>query len=158
MACACLTGSSGTALRVDFYQLSQTPVEGALPQLAAKMLEAGARVLVVSASEAQRGQISAALWAVKDHFLAHALAGGDHDARQPILVGDRLDPANGATFLALADGEWREGAEAFERVFLLFDGSTIDDARATWRKLGEVEGIERNYWRQIAPGKWEKAG
>ncbi len=144
-------------MRVDFYQLSQTPVEGALPQLAGKMLDAGARVLVVSADEGQQARISTALWAVKEHFLAHAPAGGPHDARQPILIGSSLDPANGATYLALADGQWRDGAQAFERVFLLFDGSTIDDARATWRKLGEVEGIERNYWRQ-EEGRWTKAG
>ena len=36
-------------MRVDFYQLSQSSVEEALPSLAAKMLEAGARALVVSA-------------------------------------------------------------------------------------------------------------
>jgi len=144
-------------VRVDFYQLSQTPVEGALPQLAGKMREAGARVLVVSADEAQLMRISDALWAVKELFLAHAPIGGPHDARQPILLSDNLEAPNGATYLALADGQWREGAEAFERVFLLFHGSTIDDARATWRKLGEEEGIERNYWRQEG-GRWTKAG
>ncbi|MBN8485839.1 MAG: DNA polymerase III subunit chi [Sphingomonadales bacterium] len=144
-------------MRVDFYQLSQTPVEGALPQLAAKMLEAGARVLVVSADSAQRARISDALWAARQHFLAHAPAGGPHDARQPILLADSLEASNGATYLALADGHWREGAEAFERVFLLFDGFTIDDARATWRRLGEREGMERNYWRQ-EDGRWTKAG
>lgn len=145
-------------MRVDFYQLSQTPVEGALPQLAARMLDAGARVLVVAADEHQRSRISDALWAVKDRFLAHGLAGGTHDSRQPILLADSIGGTNGATYLALADGRWREGSEAFERVFLLFDGSTIDDARATWRSLDGREGLERHYWRQLAPGKWEKAG
>ena len=144
-------------MRVDFYQLSQTPVEGTLPQLAAKMLEAGARVLVVSADLAQLTRISDALWGVRTGFLAHAPAGGPDDARQPILLADTLEPHNGATYLALADGQWRDGAEAFERVFLLFDGSTIDDARATWRSLDGRDGIERNYWRQDG-GKWIKAG
>lgn len=145
-------------MRVDFYQLSQTPVEGALPQLAAKMREAGAKVLVVSADDAQLARISDALWAVKTDFLAHAPVGGPYDARQPILLADSLTGANGATFLALADGVWREGSEAFERVFLLFDGETIEGARATWRSLDGREGMERHYWRQLAPGKWEKAG
>ncbi len=157
MACGCWTGSCGIILRVDFYQLSQTPVEGALPQLAVKMREAGAKVLVVSADAAQLARISDALWAVKDQFLAHAPAGGEHNARQPILLSDAVEAANGATFLALADGQWRDGATAFERVFLLFDGSTIDDARATWRSLDGQEGLERNYWRQ-EEGRWVKAG
>ncbi len=143
-------------MRVDFYQLSQTPVEGALPQLAVKMREAGARVLVVSADEAQLARISAALWAHKDSFLAHGLAGSPHQERQPILLSEGLEAPNEARFLALADGGWRHGADRFDRVFLLFDGSTIDDARATWRSLDGREGLERNYWRQ-EDGKWIKA-
>ena len=144
-------------MRADFYQLSQTPVEGALPALAVKMREAGARVLVVSADPAQLSRISDALWAVKDNFLAHGMAGGAHDARQPILLTGTLDAANEARFLALADGRWRAGAEAFERVFMLFDGSTIDDARATWRSLDGLDGLIRKYWRQEGKG-WVEAG
>ena len=144
-------------MRADFYQLSQTPVEGALPALAVKMREAGARVLVVSADAAQLSRISDALWAVKDNFLAHGMAGGAHDARQPILLAGTLDAANDARFLALADGRWRAGAEAFERVFMLFDGSTIDDARATWRSLDGLDGLIRKYWRQEGKG-WVEAG
>ena len=140
-------------MRVDFYQLSETPVEAALPALAAKMREAGAKVLVVSADDAQLARISEALWAPKGTFLAHGAAGGPDDARQPILLSDRLDAPNGANFLALADGLWREGAEAFERVFLLFDEASIEAARKTWRSL---DGGERNYWQQSGKS-WTKA-
>ena len=144
-------------LRVDFYQLSQSPVEEALPALAARMMEAGARALVVSADIEQLARISDALWASGDQFLAHGPAGGPHDARQPILLAENLEATNGASYLALADGQWREGAEAFERVFLLFGAATIDDARATWRSLDGREGLERNYWRQVTRSKWERA-
>jgi DNA polymerase-3 subunit chi len=144
-------------MRVDFYQLSQSSAEEALPALAAKMLEAEQRALVVSADVDQLDRISEALWAAKDQFLAHAPAGGPHDERQPILLSDSLEAANGARYLALADGLWREGADQFERVFLLFDASTIDDARAIWRALDGRDGLERNYWRQLSRTKWEKA-
>lgn len=144
-------------MRVDFYQLSQSPVEEALPALAARMMEAGARALVVSADVEQLARISDAMWASGDQFLAHGPAGGPHDARQPILLAENLEATNGARFLALADGQWREGAEAFERVFLLFGAATIDDARATWRSLDGREGLERNYWRQVTRTKWERA-
>ncbi|MFM5917573.1 MAG: DNA polymerase III subunit chi [Novosphingobium sp.] len=140
-------------MRVDFYQLSESSVEAALPALAAKMREAGAKVLVVSADDAQLARISDALWAPKGTFLAHGMAGGPDDARQPILLSDRIEPANGATFVALADGAWREGAEQFERVFLLFDESSIEQARQTWRSL---DGGERNYWQQKG-ASWTKA-
>ena len=140
-------------MRVDFYQLSQSSVEEALPALAARMIDAGARALVVSADIEQLARISDGLWAARDQFLAHAPAGGPHDARQPILLADNLEAPNGASFLALADGLWREGAEAFERVFLLFGPAEIDAARGCWRMLGEREDVERKFWVQDG-GKW----
>ena len=143
-------------MRVDFYQLSESPVEVALPALAVKMRETGAKVLVVSADDAQLARISDALWAPKGSFLANGAAGGPDDARQPILLADSLDAPNGATYLALADGVWRDGAENFERVFLLFDETSVDGARQTWRSLDGLGEGERNYWQQKG-GRWEKA-
>ena len=120
------------------------------------MREAGPKVLIVSDDDAQLAKISEALWAPKGTFLAHGLASGPIDARQPILLSKTLDAANDARFLALADGQWRSGAEKFERVFLLFGDATIDHARATWRSLDAVEGVERNYWRLEGKG-WVQA-
>ncbi|MBF5089790.1 DNA polymerase III subunit chi [Novosphingobium sp. NBM11] len=146
-------------MRVDFYQLSRDPAEGVLPQIARNTLGAGARLLVVSQDEAQLGRIGEALWTrLPDSFLAHGRAGGAHDSRQPILLSDTVNPANGARFLALADGVWRdaaEGAEDFERVFLLFPPDRIDSARDCWRMLGQREGVDRRYWRQEG-GKWRE--
>lgn len=142
-------------MRVDFYQLSRDPAEGVVPLLAHSTLGAGERMLVVSADDAQVARISERLWA-KDGFLAHGLAGGPHQERQPILLSDQPEPANGARYLAIADGQWRAEAEAFERVFLIFDGSTIDEARGTWRMLKDRDGVECNYWQQDG-GKWTKA-
>jgi DNA polymerase-3 subunit chi len=152
-----LIATCGIILRVDFYQLSESSVEEALPALAARMLEAGERALVVSADVEQLARISEALWAAKDQFLAHTPAGGPHDERQPILLSDSLEAANGARYLALADGLWRDGADGFERVFLLFDQTTIEAARATWRSLDGRKELERNYWRQVSRTKWEQA-
>ncbi|MBK9010325.1 DNA polymerase III subunit chi [Novosphingobium sp.] len=144
-------------MRVDFYQLSRGPVERELPPLARRVLETGERLLVVSADTAQLGRIDEGLWAGRESFLAHGRAGEPHQERQPILLADQLEPANGARFVALADGRWRDEAERFERVFLFFDLATIDDARATWRRLKDREGMERNYWQQQDKG-WTRAG
>lgn len=147
-------------MRVDFYQLSRDPAEQLVVQLSRNTLAAGQRLLVVHAAPAQLDRISEALWAAparKDAqaFLAHGRAGTPHDPRQPILLSDAVEPANGAKYLALADGQWRE-SEGFERVFLVFDASTIEDARACWRMLGTREGMERNFWKQEGGG-WVQA-
>lgn len=141
-------------MRVDFYQLSHDPAPAAAAMLARKSREAGMRVLVVSSDEAQRAAISRALWeSAPEAFLANGMAGGPHDERQPILLADEVINLNGAEFLMLADGEWRDPGEHFDRVMLLFDGATIDGARGAWRELGGRDGVERRYWRQDG-GRW----
>lgn len=143
-------------MRVDFYQLSRGPVESELPPLARKVLETGQRLLVVSSDAAQLARIDEGLWAGRESFLAHGKAGEPHQERQPILLAEEPVPANGARFVALADGRWRDEARAFERVFLFFDLATIDDARATWRQLKGAEGMERHYWEQRSEGGWKQ--
>ena len=140
-------------MRVDFYQLSRDPAELVLPKLAQGTLGAGKRLLVVSEDADQLQRIGEALWTrLPETFLANGLAGGQHDARQPILLSQVAEPANGARYLALADGVWRD-MDGAERVFLLFPPERIDDARGCWRMLGTREGVERKYWRQDG-GKW----
>jgi DNA polymerase III subunit chi len=138
-------------VRVDFYQLSRDPAEKVLPVLARNTLKAGERMLAVSADEAQLGRIGEALWEPKESFLANGRAGGPHDARQPVLLSDRVEPANGARFCAIADGVWRDGE--FERVFYLFGEPELQAARDSWRMLGQREGVERRFWKQDG-GKW----
>ena len=141
-------------MRVDFYQLSSTPAEAALPLIARAALKTGERLLVVSGDEAQLGRIGDALWSrLPDTFLAHGRAGEKHAERQPILLSGASEPANGARFLAIADGLWREGEPAFARTFFLFDEATLQGARDCWRMLGNREGIERKFWKQQG-GKW----
>ena len=143
-------------MRVDFYQLSRDPAEAVVPLLAANTLKAGERMLVVSGDAAQRAAVSQALWShAPEGFLAHGEAGGAHDARQPVLLADAVAAPNGAKFAALADGVWRDGLDAFERVFLLFGPAEIEGARGCWRMLGEREDVERKFWVQDG-GKWRE--
>ena len=141
-------------MRVDFYRLSRDPAPAAVAMLARKVTEAGKRLLVVSGPEELRLQISELLWeAPGDAFLANGVSGGAHDARQPILISDHVDAVNGASFLILADGRWRDPGDAFERVMLLFDDATIEAARAQWKALGDIDGAERHFWKQDG-GRW----
>lgn len=41
-------------MQVDFYQLAGTPIEAVVPQLAAKVLESGERLLIVAEDETLR--------------------------------------------------------------------------------------------------------
>lgn len=145
--------------RIDFYRLSRDPAAGVVPLLASKLLETGQHLLVVAQSAMQRQDISAALWSHKKiSFLPHGVAGSEDEAIEPILIsGEFIDaPANGAQNIALADGIWHDEALAFQRVFLLFDDSRIEDARATWRKLKSADGVERHFWKQNDQGRWSE--
>jgi DNA polymerase III subunit chi len=143
-------------MRVDFYQLSRDPAELVVPLLARATLQAGERLLVVAGDEVALSRIDHALWErLPDAFLAHGRADADHAARQPILLSDKPEAINGARFLALADGSWRDEAEGFKRIFLLFDNAAPDWARACWRMLGERDGVDRRFWKQDG-GKWRE--
>lgn len=145
-------------MRIDFYQVSRDPVPEIVALLARNTLKAGERLLVVAEDEAMRQDISQALWRASpgESFLANGEAREAHADRQPILLSSDLTATNGAQFVVLADGQWRE-PEGFARVFLVFDAATLDAARACWRMLGEREGVERNFWKQDG-GRWTRAG
>lgn len=145
--------------RVDFYRLTRDHVERVLPAIATRILANGDRLLVVAASAMQRQAIDEALWTLQPaSFLPHGAAGSPDEEIEPILIAGTLDasPPNRARLVALADGEWRDEALGFERSFLLFDNSRIDDARATWRKLGATEGAEIHFWKQDDRGRWSE--
>lgn len=143
-------------MRVGFYLLQRDPVERALPQIAAKAMETGQRMLVVSGDAMLLDRLDAALWSERPgSFLAHGRAGQPHAERQPILLSDACDAANGARLCALADGEWRDEALGFERALLFFDDARREAARQVWRTLDGREDIEREFHEQ-QDGKWRK--
>lgn len=139
---------------MDFYQLSRDPAPVAIALLARKTIEAGERLLVVGAELELLEAISQGLWeASPDAFLANGIAGGEHDARQPILLSDEVEASNGAKFLLIADGQWRDPGDGFARVMYLFDDATIGTARQTWKALAASDAIERKFWKQDG-GRW----
>ena len=141
-------------MRVDFYLISSDPAPTAVALLAGKVREAEERLLVVADDLTLLEQVSQTLWEARpEAFLANAIAGDEHDAAQPILLSNEVDPANGASFLLIADGQWREPGESFKRVLFLFDQDTIVGARQTWKALQDREGMECKFWKQQA-GRW----
>lgn len=141
-------------MRVDFYQLKRDPVEAALPLIARATMKTGERLLVVSSDARQLSLIGDALWQkLPETFLAHGQADAPHAERQPILLSDRPEALNGARYLVIADGQWRDADQPFERTFYFFNDVALQAARACWRELGKREGVERRFWKQEG-GRW----
>jgi DNA polymerase-3 subunit chi len=144
-------------MQVDFYHLTRAPIDRVLPRIVERVLAGGERLLIVSQDEALADRIDKLLWTYSsDAFLPHARAGAETDADQPVLIAAEVIPANGARHIALVDGQWRDEALGFERVFHFFDEANIVAARAAWRGLSGKEDVEPRYWRQEDGGKWER--
>jgi DNA polymerase-3 subunit chi len=147
-----------SAVQVDFYHLTSMPLERALPRIAERVLESGARLLIVAGDDAQRAALGRLLWEYSsDSFLPHGCEGGEEDADQPILIAGDVNAANNAQHVALVDGNWRDDALDFDRAFHFFDEERIAEARAAWRSLGDRDNVERRYWKQNDAGRWEQA-
>ncbi len=145
-------------MQVDFYHLTATPLDRALPQIAAKVVESGARLLIVSARDDQRADLDRLLWTYRaDSFLPHGQIGTGDNTLQPILIAADVNAANAARHIALVDGEWRDDALDFDRAFHFFEDAHIQPARKAWRDLNGREGVERRYWKQNDAGRWEQA-
>lgn len=144
-------------MQVDFYQLTRDPAEKLAPVLAQKVMDVGKRLLIISTSKEQRDAISKAMWQDKpESFLAHADTVDLPDgaaATQPILLSDMAQADNQATYMLIADGQWRGEIEGMERIFYLFQPEHTDNARNAWRSLADVAQTTRKYWRQDG-GRW----
>lgn len=144
---------------VLFYHLTTSSLEEALPVLLEKTLARGWRALVRGPDPARLERLDALLWTRReDDFLPHGLAGGPHDAEQPILLaGPGAGNPNGAQVLMLIDGARVDPREAagFERVCLLFeaaDPTQLGHARADWKLVTEA-GMKAKYLAQ-EKGRW----
>ena len=141
-------------MRVDFYQLGSATLESVIAAIAGRLIGEQQRLLVVAGDEALLARLDRQLWDQgQASFLAHGLAGGSDDSRQPILLSTAVDAPNLARNLLIADGEWRDAALGFERAFFLFDAETLEAARLAWKLLAGREGVERHYCSNES-GKW----
>jgi DNA polymerase-3 subunit chi len=135
---------------VNFYHLGASPLERVLPAVCQGLLAQGGKLLIV-ADDAQLARLDEQLWTyAADSFLPH---GRDRAESQPVLLSTAPEAANGASSIALADGEWREEALGFERAYFFFDSSGLETARDLWRSLKDRPGVEPRYWKQEG-GRW----
>lgn len=144
---------------VFFYHLTQAPLEVTLRVLLEKSLGAGWRVLVRGRTAQALDRLDQQLWLTpEDGFLPHGLAGGPHDADQPVLLTASPDMPDGREALVSVEGADVKPAEiaGITRAMVLFDGhdpGAVEAARAQWRVLTGA-GVKAKYWSEES-GRWE---
>ncbi|UOA27095.1 DNA polymerase III subunit chi [Pseudosulfitobacter sp. DSM 107133] len=141
-----------------FYHLTQRSMEDTLAMLLGKARGAGWRVAVRGREVARMAHLDDRLW-LGQGFVPHGMAGGAHDAAQPILLTTQGDCPNGATCIMAVDGAEVSAEEVarMERVCILFDGydpEALDSARSQWKRLKDA-GAAAQYWSEES-GRWEK--
>jgi len=142
-----------------FYHLTRRPLEDTLTMLLGKAIQAGWRVAVRGRDAGRLAALDEKLWLTpEDGFLPHGLAGGAHDADQPVLLTTGPAP-NGAVCVMCIDGAEVSAEEvgALDRVCVLFDGNdpqALDVARGQWKALKDA-GVSAQYWSEES-GRWEK--
>lgn len=144
---------------VYFYHLTREPVEATLATLLDRARRQEWRVAVRGGDAERLERLDQKLWlGPVDAFLAHGLAGGPHDARQPILL--TTGPADNAPDCLMAvDGAdvAAEEVRAMQRTCILFDGldgEALSRARGQWKALTEA-GCGARYWSEET-GKWQE--
>jgi DNA polymerase-3 subunit chi len=146
--------------RALFYHLTRSSLEATVATLCTRALGAGWRVAIRGREEALLARLDLALWTdSRESFLPHGLAGGAHDADQPVLLTTALRAPNGPQAVLAVDRAPVTAQEVagLERLWLLFDGSdeaAVAQARADWKAM-VAAGVTAEYWSDDS-GKWVK--
>ncbi len=143
-----------------FYHLTRQPLEEALPRLLDLSLSRGWRVCVRALNDSYIDWLDTQLWSGDaSGFLPHGVAGGDHDALQPVLLTTAAEVSNDPAVVMAVQGASVTADEVrrLERVCVLFDGgdaAALANAREQWRNL-TAAGCGAQYWSD-EDGGWVK--
>ena len=142
-----------------FYHLENQPLERVLPTLLTKCLERDWRAVVHCGLQERVDELDTQLWTfADDSFLPHAVANGQGDAEQPIvLVADDENP-NKAQVRFLVYGAEISNISEYTRVIHLFDGNdddAVSSARTAWKSASAADH-DVTYWQQDDIGRWQK--
>ena len=142
-----------------FYQLTRDPLEVTVATLCARALQTGWRVAIRGRDAGQLDRLDQALWlGDKASFLPHGLAGGPHDADQPVLLTTAPDSPNRPQAVMAVDqaGITPSEVAGLERLWVLFDGADETAkalARVQWKAMVGA-GVLAEYWSQDS-GRWQ---
>lgn len=147
------------SIAVQFYHLTTTPLEKALPKLLERAVAGNYRSLVLGASDADIEQLDKLLWAYDElSFLPHGKITDAQPENQPILLATADTPLNKANLLVVTDGRSVDTTTEHERILDIFDGKDAQSvalARTRWKEYKDA-GYELSYFRQTQQGGWQK--
>jgi DNA polymerase-3 subunit chi len=145
---------------IQFYHLTTSPLERALPKLLERIVAGGFKVSLVTGSAERAEQLNQLLWTYDPgSFLPHGSSADGNGEEQPIYISTAIDAPNHANVLVLSDGRSVDAPDNFERVVDMFDGTneaTLTSARARWTHYKNA-GHALTYFKQTDSGGWEKA-
>ncbi|MGP9789060.1 DNA polymerase III subunit chi [Roseinatronobacter sp. NSM] len=145
--------------KVMFYHLTRNPLEVTAHMLLDRAYQTGWRVTVRGRDPDILARLDDTLWlGNKASFLPHGLAGGAHDADQPILLTNDHDCPNAPACLMVIDmaDMAPTDADALERIWVLFDGNdaaALAHARGQWKAV-TAAGVLAEYWSEDS-GRWQ---
>jgi DNA polymerase-3 subunit chi len=145
-------------MEIFFYHLEQQPLEKVLPNLLARSLERGWRVVVQAGSEERVEALASLLWSYSDEsFLPHGTASDGYPSLQPVWLTSGSGNPNNAQVRFLVDGAIGEELAGLTRAIYMVDGSNpeaVETARGEWKRA-RADGHEVSYWRQDENGRWQ---
>ena len=148
-------------MRIDFYHLTKSTLDEALPKLALKAYETGKKIKIKVGGELRVDFINSLLWTFdEESFLPHGVKKDGFAKDQPIYLSSDDDTPNDATLLFAVDGADidPQNPQNFERIFYVFDGhneNELSKARQTWKTFISDE-VEKHYWQQTELGQWQE--
>ena len=146
------------ATSVQFYHLTTSPLERALPKLLEKILAGGFKVALV-ADDNRIDALNQLLWTYDPgSFLPHGSMKDGNVGAQPVLLTTKIEAPNHANVLLVTNGAAVDDTDAFDKVLDMFDGNdtqALEAARARWTQYKNA-GHTLSYLQQSEQGGWQQ--
>ncbi len=147
-------------MRYDFYHLTLTPDEQALPRLLQKIMSLEQNAVILTDSQEKTAYLDDFLWSFEDDaWIPHSSLKDGNENIHPFFITNTLENPNNAKILILLGAYEDITLEnlGFERILDLFDGNNpeiLGKARKRWKSAKE-NGYEIHYFQQTSKG-WEE--
>lgn len=116
---------------IQFYQLTVTPLERALPKLLEKALASGQRAVVYCGSEERAEQLNQLLWTYDPNsFLPHGTARDGNAQQQPVYLAAGQENINEATVAVAVDDNLVEPSSSLMRILDLYHAENPQSMRS----------------------------